>query len=539
MNERDIRWRLWVPLAIVVATVLAYVNAFGNPFLFDDEPIIMANPHTQSLFPLVLAGRWLVNLTFKLNFAVGQFRVADYHATNLMIHLAAALLLFGWVRRTLLLPRVGEVWRRHATGLAGAIAGLWAVHPLQTQSVTYICQRYESLMGLCFIATLYAFVRGVQTRGRKAAAGWFGVAVLICMLGMGTKEVMATAPLVVLLYDALLGACSAREALTKRWLVHVALWATLVCLWVMERQTFGLVAQEGGGVTVAVSPVSYLLTQMQVIPHYLRLSLVPHPLCLDYGWPIVSAWQEVVGPGSLLVGLGVLTLVLWIYGRPAAFVGLWFFCILAPTSSVIPIPDAAFEHRMYLPLAAVIASLVLGGFWLLRRLYARTRWVRLAMVAVVLLLGAGGATMTHHRNLDYRSGLGMWQNVVAVRPQNYRAHLNLTSALLTAGRAEEAEATAKVLLDRLDYCRLVDPGDVPEWGRTPAEVVLHREVRYYTIAHNYMGVCRIRQGDPERAEHHFAEAVRLNPGFEHAKKNLARVRSAKEKPRRGGASLSD
>jgi hypothetical protein len=538
VNERVIRWRLWVPLAIVVATVLAYVNAFSNPFLFDDEAIITANPDTQVLFPLAFAGRWLVNLTFKLNYAVGQFRVADYHATNLMIHLAAALLLFGWVRRTLLLPRAGEVWPRHAAGLAGAIAGLWAVHPLQTESVTYICQRYESLMGLCFVGTLYTFVRGVQARGRGGAS-WFGVSLAICVLGMGTKEIMVTAPLVVLLYDCLLGAGSAGEAVRKRWRVHLGLWLTLIVFGFLEWQMFNVVAQQGEGVTLAVPPVSYLLTQMQVIPHYIRLSFVPYPLCFDYGWPFVTSWTRVVLPGTFLVGLGVLTLLLWVRGRSHAFLGLWFFIILAPTSSIVPVPDAAFEHRMYLPLASVISAAVLGSYWLLRGAMASRQRTCVLGGGVVLAGMVVAVMMTHQRNLAYRSGLTMWQSVVSVRPQNHRARLNLGSALLRGARYAEAEAEGREVARQLDYCAALGADDVPAWGEDAAGAAIYREARHYALAHNIIGVASIHQGDTTEAEKHFREAVRLLPQFADADRNLAELIRTKEKPRQSGAFLSD
>ncbi len=536
MKCQHVRWQLWIPLFIITLTVLAYLNAFGNAFIFDDEQIIVNNPEIRQLWPVGMAARWVVNLTFKLNYATGQLRVADYHATNLLIHLLAALVLYGIVRRTLTLPRVGEIWKRHGALLAGAVAALWAVHPLQTQSVTYICQRYESLMGLCYLATLYAFVRGAQTRGRYAAAAWYGLSVVVCLLGMGTKEIMITAPLVVLLYDLLVASPSARVAIRQRGLVHVGLWLTVAVFALTEWQMFSVIEQRGEGVTLAVSSWSYLLTQMQVIPYYLRLSLVPYPLCLDYGWSFASSWTESIASGLLLVGLGVLTVWLWVRRRPEAFIGLWFFCILAPTSSVVPVPDAIFEHRMYLPLAAVLVALVLGAYRLLYRDMSTVRAVRVAGIGVVVVLVGVGAVMTHQRNRVYRSALTMWEDVVGTRPQNRRARLNYSSALLTAGRTTESRQEAGVVASQLAYCAELKPEEVPAWGQTPEEAALYRDARHYAIAHNYMGVICIQKGGERAAESHFAEAVRLLPQFEDAARNLRRVRKqTKEKPRRSGA----
>ncbi|NQU39957.1 MAG: tetratricopeptide repeat protein [Lentisphaerae bacterium] len=537
MNIDGIRWRLWVPLVIVTATVLAYVDAFGNPFLFDDGLIIVQNPDMRTVWPVVLVGRWLVNLSFKLNYAVGELRVADYHAVNLLIHIGAALLLFGWLRRTLLLPRSGAVWARHAPFLAGSVAVLWSVHPLQTESVTYICQRYESLMGLSFLATMYTFVRGVEADGARRGRVWFGLSVLCCLLGTGTKEVMLMAPLVVLLYDLWVVGPSPSAVMRRRWGVHMGLWLTLVCSALLARQMFDAVAVEGQGVTLAVSPLQYLLTQMEVIPHYLKLSLLPVHLCFDYGWPLVTSWQTVIGPGTLLVALGAWTLLLCLRGRPHAFIGLWFFAILAPTSSVISVPDAAFEHRMYLPLAAVIGAFVLGSYWLFRGAMRSQRSTRAAVVVVLVLVAVEGG-LTHQRNRVYQSPLSMWENVVAVRPTNHRACLNLASALLTEGRLADAESVSRTVVARLSYCKELEAGDIPAWGTNAEGTLLYRDARHYALAYNYIGVARIQQGDAVGAERCFAEAVRLRPELDMAQRNLAEVRRTKEKPRRSGASPS-
>ncbi len=529
MDDRDVRreqvrWGLWIPLAIAVATVLAYLNTFANPFVFDDELIIVTNPELRSLFPVMIKARWVVNLTFAINYATGQLRVADYHATNLLIHLLAALVLYGVIRRTLLLPRAAGRWSPDAPVLAGVVAALWAVHPIQTQSVTYICQRYESLMGLCYLATLYAFIRGVQAAGGRHASAWYGLSVVICLLGMGTKETMVTAPLMLLLFDLVVVAPGAGELWRKRALVHLGLWVTLVVFVLLEWEMFQVVQQQGKGVTLAVSWHSYLLTQMQVIPHYLRLGLIPYPLCFDYAWPFVADWSTAAAPGAVLVVLGGLTAWLTVRRAPHAFIGLWFFGILAPTSSIAPVPDAAYEYRMYLPLAAVLSVVVLGGYRLLCRRSAFLRWGRVLVIAVGCILVVMGVAMTSFRNRVYASPLLLWEDVIRTRPENHRARLNLASALLAGGRQGRALEEAGVVVERLGYCRNLEAGEVPAWGATREEADRYRDVRHYAIAHNIMGVASIQQGEKAAAEAHFAEAVRLLPQYEDAARNLRQIR---------------
>ena len=156
--------------------------------------------------------------------------VESYHIANLALHIFASLMLFVILRRTFLLPSMLKRWGAAATALALAVALLWAVHPLQTESVTYVVQRAESLVGVFYLLTLYCVLRGATAPGGEtrvpnsadvvsrlhldecrgvspqAARGrmtwwWYTAAAASCVLGMASKEVMATAPLIVMLYD--------------------------------------------------------------------------------------------------------------------------------------------------------------------------------------------------------------------------------------------------------------------------------------------------------------------------------------------------
>ena len=183
---------------------------------------------------------------------------------------------------------------------------------------------------------------------------------------MGAKEVIATAPIVVLLYDRAFLAGSFRETFRRRGALYVGLaasWAVFGAMLLLYKGS----GAAGFGISM-VTPWQYALTQPGVILHYLRLSFWPQPLCLDYSWPFATAFRqaapEVIALAALLAATGWAAV-----RRPAAgFLGAWFFLILAPTSSVMPIKDACFEHRMYLSLAAVVAGAVIAGYALLRRL---------------------------------------------------------------------------------------------------------------------------------------------------------------------------
>ena len=167
-------------LALVVVTTAAYFNSFSVPFLFDDLPSIVANPtirrFADALHPppngATVAGRPLLNLSFALNYAIGGTRVTSYHVFNLAIHVLAALTLFGVVRRTVLLPLFHDRFTPGATGLALSVALLWSIHPLQTESVTFLSQRAESLAALFYLLTLYAFLRSANCHPMDDKPSW-------------------------------------------------------------------------------------------------------------------------------------------------------------------------------------------------------------------------------------------------------------------------------------------------------------------------------------------------------------------------------
>ena len=480
---------------IVGAVLVAYANSLAVPFILDDLGSILRNVHIRHLWPLweTIHGtsRPVVHLSLALNYALDGYNVAGYHAFNLAVHMLAALTLFGIVRRTLD-PRHGT----SAPWLALITALVWALHPLQTQSVTYVIQRAESLMGLFYLLTLYCFIRGVRDHR------WYAAAVACCALGMACKPIMVTAPLIVLLYDRVFVAKSVTQALRQRCWLYLGLAATWVLLaWLLAIGPREWEGSAGPG-QVSFSTWEYLKTQPGVILHYLRLMLYPSPLCLDYAWPVVRAASEIVPAALVIAAMVAATPWAWMRKPWLGFLGAWFFLILAPSSSAIPLADLAFEHRVYLPLAAVAALLVIGGHELSRRVALP---VKLG-VAALIVLGLGWGTI--HRNHDYRSELSIWSDTVAKRPNNWRAQADLGVALERDGRTTEAIA-------RYQEAIRLKPD--------------------YAIAHSNLGVALATQGHIEEAIAQFDEALRLNPASASALYNLGLALAKRGQPARATA----
>lgn len=512
---------MWYPLIIIAAGILAYANSFAAPFLFDDVTVVTNNPHIFHLWPpwkaVLFPTRCVADYTFALSHAGFGFLPAGYRLVNILIHLAAGLFLFGVIRQSLLLPKWGSRFAHSASSLAFAITLLWTVHPLQTESVTYIAQRYEALMGLFFLATLYCFIRGAT---RTQPGAWRASAVILCALGMGTKEIMIVAPIILFLYDGIFIASSWREAVRQRWRWHLALVSTLLIPLVlsvplMNRSRAGNIALvEAGEIRW-----NYALTQLNILAHYLKLSVLPHPLCLDYRWPLVNSFREVLWPGTVTVLLACGTL--WALWRRSwlGFTGAWFLVILAPTSSFLnPLPDAAFEHRMYLPLAAILTV----GVMTLSSFFQETGRLRRELGTLLIVVVATSlGFLTHMRNTTYGSEEAMWRDVLRQRPDNYRTYVALSSALLDQERYPEAEQICSNLLAHL-----------PPFSTMAGETILQRYVHqpgrppillYYSMAHNNLGQAAVHSGQREAAKEHYREALRVFPQGAWARRNLGQA----------------
>ena len=442
-------------VVLIGAIAAAYLNSLHGAFVWDDIPTIVQSTsfeHLATVFdhPAGLnttSGRPLVSLSLAVNYALGGRNPVGFHVFNVLVHMAAALALYGIVRRLALLPRWAGRFARHSTGLALGVAAVWALHPLQTQAVAYVIQRAESLMGLCYLLTLYCFIRGAETTTGPLTTGqggplvrrlwsggpvvWYACSVAACALGMTAKEVMVSAPVVVLLFDRTFLAGSFRRALASKRLFYSALFGTWLILFWLVASLGGDRGGSTGGFSAHAAWVPYWLTQFPAIATYLKLAFFPHPLIFQYGtfWlPDAAAALPAALVVVPLLGLTVVALVRW----PAAgFFGFWFFAILAVTSVVPGTVDMIVEHRMYVALAP-LWILVAAGLYLWR-----PRPALVVLGAAALAFGAA----TVDRNRDYRSPLALWTDNVAKRPGNALARYNLAASLMREpGRTAEAQA---------------------------------------------------------------------------------------------------
>jgi protein O-mannosyl-transferase len=425
----------WRSALLVVAGLSVYANSLSSPFIFDDEVSIVRNAAIRAPGQVLaqerdtpLAGRPIVGLTFALNYAVAELDVRSYRITNIAIHLVCALLLFALVSETLLLPHLRGRWSGVAPNLAFSVAVLWVVHPLATDAVTYITQRTESLMALFYLLTLYASLRASLS---KRPAPWHLLAVAACACGMASKESMATAPIMVAVFDRIFLFDSWREALRSRWRLYSGLALTWLILVYLIAP--GPRAHSAGFFSGADTWV-YLLNQSRIIPRYLRLVFWPSDLVINYGPPVEYSLTDVLPYAALVVVLMVATITAIRWRPPVGFLGAWFFITLAPSSSFVPIStEVAAERRMYLPLMAVLAGIVIFIYWL----GAKQKMPRNVAILLLITSAASLGTLTIARNREHQSWLTLAQKTLEHWPTD-AAHGGIGSELARLRRDTEA-----------------------------------------------------------------------------------------------------
>ncbi|HEX3865951.1 MAG TPA: hypothetical protein VHV78_04330, partial [Gemmatimonadaceae bacterium] len=463
---------LWIPIALALLAIVVFAPAWRAPFEFDDIASIPGNPTIRTLWPASVplnppantsvAGRPVVNVSLALNYAVNEWLGVDqrpdpygpnktvgYHAVNLLLHIGCALLLLGIIRRTLLHGAESHGWTANPNLLPVIAAALWVVHPIQTEAVDYIVQRTELVASACYLAALYLAIRAWEAGNRRATTGWRFAAVAVCLVGMGSKEIMVTAPFIVALYDRAFRVSSWKELLADR--QRLVFYGALVATMTLAISLVAVNSRHGTvGFGLGVPWYRYFYSQAWAILHYLKLTAWPDQLTFDYGQRPIAGLAGV--PGLLVLGAAfVATIVAWIRAERwawAGFLGAWFFLTLAPSSSVVPITtEIAAERRVYLALAAVAVLVVIGADTLRRSIASRAtredarRWTLPATIVVGLVYVASsgweaGRLAADHVALAWalRAGIGaLAAGLVVVVLRSARPSLAVGGILLALG----------------------------------------------------------------------------------------------------------
>jgi protein O-mannosyl-transferase len=441
---------LSIILLIFVGSII-YANTLNVPFYFDDidnikNPALrIENASVEEVLNVLSTGtlktRPVSNLSFALNYYLGGYRVQGYHLVNISIHLFTGIFLYLFLRVTLALPVNSRQYGRFPA-LALITTLIWVAHPLGTQSVTYLVQRMNSMTAMFYLLTLLLYVmgrnwkiRGERRQSYLPAWAWFLASGVSGLLAIGSKEIAATLPLVIFIYEWYFFQDLDGDWLKSKILLGVsAVFALVMFAWLYLGDNF--VQRILGGCRFRdFTIIERLFTQLRVVVHYIGLLIYPNPdrIVFDYDFPLSTSLFE---PLTTLYSFAFLLIVvscIVIFARKERLISfclLWFVVNLAIESSVICL-EMVFEHRTYLP-SMLFLLLVIA---ILYR-FVKNSW---GMTSFLLVVVCVFGYWTVERNKIWQDPVVFWQDSIKKYPGKYRPHINLGHALARSGEMERAE----------------------------------------------------------------------------------------------------
>jgi tetratricopeptide (TPR) repeat protein len=540
LAEGGARWgpRLLLLLALLAATA-AYARVLDGQLQFDDTEGIERNPalrdlagflQEQFLSGYARAGRPVVDLTMALNYRYGGLEPWNYHVTNLAIHLLAVLLVWIFTRRVAHLA--GSA---HGEWIASAVSAAFALHPLQSQAVAYVSQRAEVLASVFHLLTVLLLLDAEQRRPVPLRVATFLGAALAFALGLGAKAIVVTAPAAYLLVRAV--ACWTPQVggTTASWRTRLWPAAPLLAAGLASSvATLGALSghTDAGFDVPGVTPWQYLLTQSRVIVVYLRLLAWPAGQNVDWDVPVSSSLLEPAVAASATMLLAMLAgalVLLWRARhrrdaaggalRMAAVGVLWFFLVLSVSSSVVPLADVLFEHRVYLASWGVFTAAASLGFLAWQR-FAPER--PLLLLAPLMLVLAAWALAVHARNAAWETREALWRDAVEKSPEKARPYLSLGWAYRRSGRYADAVAQYQAGLARTRGDREMELKLLGNLAAALSFQARHAEAvqvlaRGLSLAPERMdlllnmGIAQAELGHDAEAEAYLSRAARLAP----------------------------
>jgi tetratricopeptide (TPR) repeat protein len=567
-----------IVLLFVAPVALIYSNILEAPFVLDDTVRIQDNPHIRitnlSIKEIVKAGwnkesaskRPIGNMSFALNYYFHQYNLKGYHVVNIIIHIFAGFFLFLFIKTTLSILSI-ESKCDHPTLIAFFSALIWLVHPVQTQSVTYIIQRLNSLAAMFYVLSFWLYVKGrlaqkqnfrelkpdkiakikaqpikentpPETRNPKPETSyyylWFAGSVLAWILALGCKQNAATLPFFIVLYEWYFF-----QNLRKQWFKrHLKYFLGIFVLFLfisliyLGSDPWEKISNIGDYAKNEFTIKERALTQPRVVIYYLSLIVFPHPsrLNLDYDFPLS---HSLINPITTLLSLGIIVglLGLAVYmakkERLLSFCILWFLGNLVIESSLIPLA-IIFEHRLYLPSMLVCLVAVIWIFRLLNQ-----KWLGVALLCAVAMLFS---FWTYERNSMWVDRVTLWKDCVQKSPNKARPHYNLGKALVAQNRLSEA-------IDQYFEASRVNPDD-PDTQNNIGNVLSKQgkenEASHYfsealriepdhLLANYNLGSALAEQGQTDEAKKYLFEALRIDPDYGQAHNNLGGVLAAEGK----------
>lgn len=529
------KYETWLLMALGVLVLLIYANTLSGPFVFDDKHNILQNPHIrlERLSPGGIAEavlkspakhRPVANISFALNYYFHRFNPVGFHLVNILIHIFNGILLYLFTKETLRTPALKTDYDRPAAGwIPFFTAFIWTLHPLQTQSVGYIVQRMNSLAALFYLLSLLFYAKYRLSQDSRPSSRLLVGCAVSGLLAFGSKEIAATLPFFLILYEWYFFQNLNLHWLKKKIPLVVGALMLLIILTLLFLGTDPLDRIAAGYNVRSHTMAQRVLTEFRVIIFYLSLLIWPHPsrLNLDHDFLISNSLIDPITTLSALAALAGAVGAAIYFARKAPLISfciLWFCGNLVIESSVIGL-EFIFEHRTYLPSMMLIFMLVSLAFK-----YIKPRQL---CISALCILVAVGSFWTYQRNRVWGDAITLWQDCVTKSPHKARPYNNLAVALDRAGQWEAAVKNYAAAIKINPYyanahynlgSTLARNGKL-KMGIAHMARAVELEPDNYE-AHNNLGVALLIQGAVQKAADHFQQALEINPDYASAHNNL-------------------
>ena len=477
--------------------VIIYSNTFYSSFHLDDACSIVDNLFIRNIFnPRDIWNFWptrfVTYLSIALNYHLSGLNVLSYHIFNLIIHLSSAILVWWFILLTFSTPRmIGKRITKDAKLVAFFVTFVFTAHPIQTQGVTYIIQRAVSLTTLFYILSLCLYVKSrlLQEQGKSLATSriFYCGSLISVVMAMFSKEMAITLPFMILLYEATF--LRRKEGINWRYLIPFLATLSIIPLIMFLTKSVDFMAMRRAIEEPAnMSSWQYLLTQFRVMVTYLRLLFVPINQNFDYYYPVAKSLFELSTLASFILLFSVLTIAVKVFSeyRIISFGIFWVFLTLLPESSVIPIKDVIFEHRLYLPMVGFSLFAVSFIYYFFEHKSRRL------MIAILLVIISCYSVLTYIRNFIWQDELTLWSDVMRKSPNKARPYNNRGVAYDKLGNFIQAVSDYNEAIAR-------DPNSAN--------------------AYNNRGVTCGKQGNSVQAISDYSKAIAINPNYANAYNN--------------------
>lgn len=499
-------------LAVVILAgigLAAYSNTFRGPFNLDDIDSIVSNPAIKNI--LDLRGIWdfwptrfITYLSIAINYKLDALRVFGYHVVNFLIHLGSAILVWLLTITTLNTPSIKKEAMNINVKLAAFFTGaIFLLHPIQTQPVNYITQRATLLAAFFYIASLYLYAKArLSKEGTPGSSIWkayYSISLLTAVMSMFSKEIAVSLPFVICLYEFFF--LTDKKRFKWKYVALFMVTILVIPITMLTTKSIDFIEMKRASeYSPGISASSYFLTQLKVMVTYIRLLFIPVNQNLDYDYTVARSIFEVPVISSLLALTLVLSAGIRLFRKYklVSFGIFFFFIVLLPESSIIPIKDVIFEHRLYLPMAGYAIFVVSGLCYLLKK-----KRIKLIVIGLILMTTCY-SVMTYQRNKVWENPLTLWSDAARKSPLKARPYNNLGYYFYLV------KSDLNKAISNFNKAIEINPG--------------------YPDAYNNRGCIYQNKGELDQAISDFSKAIEINPRYASAYSNRGLAYANKGNP---------